>query len=259
MPENHVFISYAHIDNYPLPESRKGWVSYFDEALTNLLSQKLGKNAKIWRDTQMERSAIFDEEIFSNLAQSLTLVSVVSPRYVDSNYCLNELDKFRQKMGLIENKSLVFKVVKTKVELEKMPEFFRKINGFDFYKIDPETKKPREMGLEFGDVLKQEFFLKVSDLAYEIAELLKLINHKPRILDIAKPIEIKQVTPTKSAMVYLAKTSIDFQKEYDNIRRDLLERNYQVLPLIDDVEPKTTEAYKISFTKIFKNVVFRCI
>jgi len=244
MEQYHVFISYAHIDNYPLPESPKGWVSYFDEALTNLLSQKLGKNAKIWRDTQMERSAVFDNEIFSNLAQSLTMVSVVSPRYIDSGYCLDELEKFRQKMALIENKAPVFKVVKTKVELEEMPEFFRRINGFDFYKIDPETKKPRELGLEFGDALKQEFFLRVSDLAYEIAELLKLIKKTQAQPTVSIPNEIKQVTPSKSATIYLAKTSSDFQSERDNIRRDLLERGYQVLPPNDADEPKTTEEYK---------------
>lgn len=239
MTENHVFISYAHLDNQPLPQSPKGWVSYFDEALTNLLSQKMGKNARIWRDTRMERSAVFDEEIFGNLAQSLTLVSVVSPRYIDSGYCLDELEKFRGRMSSINNRTPLFKVVKTKVELEKMPTIFRQINGFDFYKIDPETKKPRELGLEFGDALKQEFFLKVSDLAYEIAELLKLMDKSP-----AQSTEIKQVSPAKLAAVYLAKTSSDFQTERDNIRRDLLEQGYQVLPLTDAVEPKTTEEYK---------------
>ena len=244
MPENHVFISYAHLDNKPLPESPKGWVSYFDEALTNLLSQKMGSDAKVWRDPQMARNAIFNEEIFNNLLQSSTLVSVVSPRYIQSKYCLDELEEFCKKPNLVGTKSRVFKVVKTLVQLEDMPEIFRDTNGFYFYKIDEETKIPRELGLDFGTDLKQEFFLKVSDLAYDIAKLLELIKRPQPQLALPKVIEPETVINSQPLAVYLSKTSSDFQKERDNIRRDLLDRGYQVLPPSDAIEPKTTDEYK---------------
>ena len=242
--EHHVFISYAHLDNKPLPTSAKGWVSYFDEALTNLLSQQIGKEAKVWRDPQMERNAIFNEEIFNNLLQSRTLVSVVSPRYIESDYCLDELEKFLEKKPAIGSKSPVFKVVKTFLELDEMPEIFRDVNGFYFYTIDEETKRPRELRLEYGETFKQEFFLRVSDLAYEIAKLLETMDKAQPQAPAQNVVEPKPIASSNLPGIYLAKSSGDFQKERDNIRRDLLDRGYEVFPPVDTVEPTTTEEYK---------------
>jgi hypothetical protein len=235
MSENHVFISYAHLDDEPLPLSSKGWVSNFDETLKNLLSQKIGEKAHVWRDTRMQRSAIFDEEIFNELVQSLTLVSVVTPRYIKSDYCLEELKKFCEIKAPIGSKSRVFKVVKTLVEFDEMPELFRRINGFDYFKIDDKDNIPREFALDFGSEWAANFLLKTSDLAYEIAQILKLIRQ-----EIKEAPAVSQNLPS----IYLAKTSSDFQKDHDNIRRDLLERGYQVWPPSDAVEPQTTEEYK---------------
>lgn len=240
---NHVFISYAHIDNRPLLATEKGWITYFHEALSTLLSQQAGFDARIWRDEQMERNAFFDNEIFDNLFQSLTMVSVVSPRYIKAPYCLEELEKFYKRIPPVGNKSRVFKVVKTKVELEEMPEIFRRINGIDFYEIDSETKKPLEFAVDFGAESRAEFLLKVSDLAYEIAQLLKLIPAQAPE-DAVLEIEPVPVSATKETTVYLAETSADFYKERDNIRRDLLDRGYEVLPPSDIVPPRTTEEYK---------------
>lgn len=239
MSKNHVFISYAHVDNEVF-----GWVSTFHTALEKLLRQKANKHATVWRDPQMERNAIFDKEIFDKLLQSLTLVSVVSPNYIESEYCQKELKEFCENAAPFGNNSRVFKVVKTPVPLKEMPKVFQQINGFDFFKFDDESKTPREFIPEFGKEYEQQFWLKVSDLAYEIAKLLKLMNAAAvKQTSVSAPISLKPIV-SKSATIYLARTSSDFQIEHDNIRRDLLERGYQVLPLIDEVEPKTTEEYK---------------
>jgi len=231
-------------------------VSYFHDALTNFLIQKTGlKETVIWRDEEMEPDAFIDESIFDNLLRSLTLVSVVTPLYVSAPYCLAELEKFYTTMRPIGNRSRVFKVVKTPVELKEMPEIFRKINGIDFYKTDKKTKKTLEFAVDdFGPESTREFFLRVSDLALEIAGLLKTIpatNPPP-----PEKVELKPTTAPvlNKTAVYLAETSEDFQKERDNIRRDLLDQGFEVLPPCDAVAPPTTEEYK----KFVREYIQKC-
>jgi len=246
---HHVFISYAHLDNKPLLHSKEGWVSKFDEALTNLLSQKIGEEAHIWRDKRMQPDTLFDQDIFNNLLDSLTLVSVVTPRYIKSDYCLKELNKFCEEKAPVGTKSRVFKVVKTHIELEEMPKIFQEINGLNFYKIDEETKIPREFEPDFGEESGATFLLKVSDLAYYISQSLKAIEETEPTKK-ANPDETRLTTADSVSIsnlptVYLATTSNDFQKERDNICRDLQDRGYTVLPLPNDVvPPRTTAEFK---------------
>ena len=48
--ENDIFISYAHIDDQPLVEGQKGWISNFHRALEIRLAQLMGRPPSLWRD-----------------------------------------------------------------------------------------------------------------------------------------------------------------------------------------------------------------
>jgi hypothetical protein len=48
--ETDLFISYAHIDNRPLPPEQEGWISRFHLTLAGFLGQYLGRDANIRRD-----------------------------------------------------------------------------------------------------------------------------------------------------------------------------------------------------------------
>jgi len=72
--EHHAFISYAHIDNQPLPTEKEGWVSLFHEALSQLLSVRLGANADILRDEKLNGNDIFSDEIVEQFRKAATLI-----------------------------------------------------------------------------------------------------------------------------------------------------------------------------------------
>ena len=55
--DSDVFISYAHIDNQPLPGGQDGWVTVFHEALEQFLSRFKGGNARVWRDKKLRGNA----------------------------------------------------------------------------------------------------------------------------------------------------------------------------------------------------------
>ena len=116
--ERHVFISYAHIDNQPLTPEQKGWVTLLHGTLQTMLSQRMGGQANIWRDEKLRGNDIFSNEIVDQLPKTASIVSVLTPRYLNSEWCtreINEFCRFAQQTGgvVIKNKSRVFKVIKT--------------------------------------------------------------------------------------------------------------------------------------------------
>lgn len=89
-----VFISYTHIDNKPLGASQQGWIAMLHEALDTRLGQLLGENPRIWRDKKLGGNDRFDQEIIDQLVHAAVLVSVLSPRYLKSEWCSRELSTF---------------------------------------------------------------------------------------------------------------------------------------------------------------------
>lgn len=242
--EQHVFISYASLDDRPLPGKEAGWVANFYQALTNFLATHLGEEAKVWRAPQMERNAEFEKKIFDNLLHSLTFVSVVTPSYINSDYCLEELKKFRDEIAPKDMQTRIFRVHKTLVDINEVKKFFPAINGFLFYKLD-ENKYPREYGLDYGE--SKDFYNTLGDLSYEIAQLIKLIKKDPpaeAVSDKTGQQTADSESPANPIAVYLALTSSTLENERDNIRRDLQDRGFTVLPPADAIKPKTTEEFK---------------
>jgi len=136
--DKHAFISYAHIDNQPIDEEDKGWISDFHDSLEALLEMKLGKHAEIWKDDKLDGNDIFDAEIVENLGKTALLISILTPRYVKSDWCTKEIKEFcnsaRKNLGVrIGNKSRIFKVIKTPVDREKIPEEVKRTLGYEFF------------------------------------------------------------------------------------------------------------------------------
>jgi hypothetical protein len=136
-----VFISYARIDDLPLTPGEKGWVTRFHRTLKNILSMRLGREAKIWRDDKLQGTDVFSSEIVAQFRGSAALMSIVTPRYLNSEWCTREAREFceaaQQTGGLvIGNKSRVIKVIKTPVdehEAQALPTHMRNLLGFEFF------------------------------------------------------------------------------------------------------------------------------
>jgi len=83
-----VFISYAHLDN------ERQWVARFHELMVPMLKTRLGRVPSVWRDKSLQGNDIFADEIVKQLSDAALLLSVVSPRYVESEWCLREAQTF---------------------------------------------------------------------------------------------------------------------------------------------------------------------
>lgn len=91
---NDVFISYAHIDDQALTEGQKGWITQFHRILEVRLGQLLGEKPTIWRDQKLQGSDVFDDKIVNAFREAKVMVSIMSPRYMKSEWCLKELNEF---------------------------------------------------------------------------------------------------------------------------------------------------------------------
>lgn len=230
--EDDIFISYAHIDNQPLADGQKGWITSFHKALEVRLSQLLGERPEFWRDeAKLRGNDFFNDAIILRLPKIAILVSVITPRYVKSGWCLKEIQEFykvaEQTGGVrIDDKSRIFKVVKTPVPPDRHPPELQDLQtmlGYDFFQIDPTTGKLREFIFNSGPNTDNGYWAKLDDLAQDIYQLLEVLGGRKQGLP--------EETPAQSGItVYLAETTLDLIGERDKIRRELQQRGYKILP-----------------------------
>ena len=90
-----IFISYAHVDNKRPDPDQEGWISYFHKCLNLQLAKLCGAKPRIWRDNKLRGDDYFPDEIVDQFRNVAFLVSILSPSYVESEWCLRELETFR--------------------------------------------------------------------------------------------------------------------------------------------------------------------
>lgn len=89
------FISYAHLDE----EMPISWVTQFHENLTKRISVLCGSRRDIWRDQRDLEPGPLPANIQEAVASSKFLLAIMSPAYVNSNWCKEERDVFLQKLA----------------------------------------------------------------------------------------------------------------------------------------------------------------
>lgn len=219
-----IFISYAHLDNKGIlddsPEADNGWVSKFHKHLEPRLKTILGdKKIKIWRDNDLKGNDFFSERIHEELSNNSLLVCIYSPSYLNSPWCGKEVNFFSAKNSSttsykIGSKSKIFKVLKMKIDRNKEPELMQKQLGYQFY-----GEKGVEYDINAQGEERNAYASKLTDLALDLAECLKLMMHESD----------KTSGEEKTKKVFLA-DSPDCVKERDEVKRELQAFGYEVLP-----------------------------
>ncbi|HJU56867.1 MAG TPA: TIR domain-containing protein [Pyrinomonadaceae bacterium] len=243
------FISYRHEDNRERDESNKTWIENFHERLENRLNFILGEKPSIWRDPKMPGNVDVREHLKEKIKETILLISVLSPGYLRSDWCTGELQKFcrlaEESDGLtINGKFRIFKVVRTLLN-GRIPHQFENLKGYDFFEKDPMTDQPIEFGQEIGNNKDPKYWNKLYDLAWDIKQVLDSIKAPPP--PPKNPFEEENVpvnisAPKSKGTIYLAETTYDRMNDRDNIKRELQERGYEILP--DKVLPYVSPHYE---------------
>ncbi len=230
--ERDIFISYAHIDNESVIADQPGWITEFHRALKVMLSQKMGGEPKIWRDLKLQGNQVFDKEIVDQFSNAAIMISILSPRYVTSDWCKKEVSEFyelcsRKNEFIINNKARVFKVIKSPINLEVQPDYIKNMIGYEFYETDPTSGNKKEFYPFLEQSAKNNYYLRLSDLVQHISDFLLEL----KTIDAGSTALPVPVDPGKQvAQIFLSETSSDSREMRDNIKRELESHNYKVLP-----------------------------
>lgn len=176
------YISYAHLDNVELLEGRRGWVSNFRRGLEIRLGQLLGRQPHVFMNPKLD-GRDFGPDTGESLRHVAAFVPVISPRYVKSEWAMRELKEFwkaAEKQGgvRVDDKARVFKVMKTPVPMESQPPELQELLGYEFFRVDPETGRVRELDEVFGPEAQRDFWLRLDDMAHNIATLLEELERR---------------------------------------------------------------------------------
>ena len=268
-----IFISYGHLDDEDPAGDLKGWVDLLVERLPRLISNTLGYQPKIWRDERSLRgNDLLKAAIDEGVSRSLVLIPIVSPRYVQSDWCRVELETFcntESPSGAPAHRSRIFKVIKTPLLLHlenEEPDPLRNLVGYSFFEMDG------DMPVEFSpDVVPDKdprYWTALRRLAWDISNMLVALKHKPNkpqpgvayveksvaagpeIVSSAAVSSVGSLAESSSGpgaatkFVYLAETTSDLTQMRELVRDELRQRGCEVLPeeKLPSEEKKQTEA-----------------
>lgn len=252
--EYDLFISYAHIDDLNPFGEEKGWIDLLHERLSVLLAQALGYEPRIWRDGhRLQGNDELSGAIGAGVTRSLLLVPVISPRYVQSDWCNREMEAFHTAQaqqgplpGSPAFRSRVFKVVKTPLPahlVEREPHQIRNLIGYQFFGEDESSGVLTEFSPAPND---KQYWRTLNRLVSDIKQTLIELKHSPAA---HTPLPAPQTVPspnsatttpmtpatngtngTPAKFVYLAETTGDLAREREDVRDELRQRGYGVLP-----------------------------
>lgn len=273
MPHKYdVFISYGHLDDEDPAGDVKGWVDLLVERLPRLVSNNLGYLPTVWRDERsLHGNDLLTAAISEGVTSSLLLIPIVSPRYVQSDWCRRELEAFCQSespAGAPAFRSRIFKVIKTPLLFhlaKKEPEPLRELIGYSFYEMDGDM--PVEFGAEVAPTKDPRYWTALRRLAWDVSNMLVALKHAkdattgPLVMPASQASPSVTVTPSAAQstngtkkFVYLAETTSDLTSERELVRDELRQRGYGVLP-----EEKLPAAELQQIQTAVKEALARCV
>jgi len=217
-----------------------GWITRFHDALQRVLSMRIARKVDIWRDAKLQGNDVFSDEIFAQLQNTAAMVAIVSPRYVESTWCRDEVTEFCRRaeasVGLVlGNKARVLKVTKLPVRRhDPLPAVMQQTLGVDFYEYDAQ-EVAFELDPAFGPDKLLKFNVKVVHVAEQIRQLLEHIDDAAQA-GAAIPAAIPENgvrTPPPAAggpVIYLAECSYDLRDTRQLLLTELQMRGCTVLP-----------------------------
>ena len=184
--EYDVYISYSRLDNVPLDGDQEGWVTRFHTGLSYVLGMRLGREARIWRDLKFSGDDLIADETAQDLLKTALFISVVSPHYVESEWCIREANEFckaAENTGgiVINGRSRALKVYKGPVAEEgRLPEVMKNTLGYPMYVVDEQWQGvPIELDPIYGDDFKLKYNIKLTQLAFDVAALITRMENPP--------------------------------------------------------------------------------
>lgn len=131
-----IFISYAHVDN----STEDRTIDRFIKQLEPEINKQLGRASahRIWKDNRLEGNQSVTPEIHQKLQQANCLLLFLSPSYMQSKWCLEELEIFYEHNQ--HQPERIFFVELDAFPKQDRPQALQDKTGYRFWYEDPLSK-----------------------------------------------------------------------------------------------------------------------
>ncbi len=226
--EHDVFVSYAHIDNEPLSGAKQGWISTFVRDVESVVRRKLfdrPQDFDVWMDHELAGNRPFGADIQRAIGNTATLLVIMSPAYLASDWCRRERDAFRsQVQDKVRAGTRIFVVELDRIEDRgRVPREFADLLPYRLWIEDGPKRTPRTLGLPVPAPEEAEYYKRVNQLALEIAQELQRFEESGAGAQTAAE---ASAGPT----VFLAEVTDDLEPRREEVRRYLAQMGLRVLP-----------------------------
>jgi hypothetical protein len=230
LAQSDVVITYSNLDDQPLISGRPGWISQLHQNLQVRVAQLCGKPVAVAKHSDSSAPAEVEAEVLKQIPNAKTVVSVLSPPFARSKGCHRVVQSFWKNATdsgrfEVDHRSRLLNVIKTPVEVEKLPPDLRALYTglvpYEFFERDPQTGRLREFDEAFGNTALQRFHERVYDVAYDISQVLKYLGD---------PTHTGEMRAANPKTVFLAATTSDLEPQRDQLRRELIELGHTVVP-----------------------------
>lgn len=175
--QHDIFVSYAHVDDVSDLSLQRGWVTELIKNLEQFLAERLGRADaySLWMDYQLAGNLAFTDAIIDSIRQSATLLIVLSPGYLASEWGRQKQNEFLTAIKSKQyNRSRIFVVETQRMPAEHRPQALSGLLGYKFW-VEDETGHERMLGSPAPDRKDTEYWEQIERLASDLVVTLKKI------------------------------------------------------------------------------------
>lgn len=220
-----IFVSYAHVDDLPVANQEKGWITHFTNDLQIQLSRKLGRREyfNLWKDFRLKGSDAVTPEIEKQVRGAATLLILFSPGWLESKWCRKELELFQESRPDIGGR--IFVVELDRIAMNDKPLVMQDLLNCPFWHIT-DKNRVRQLGFPVPQATDTDYFDRLVDLSDDLTDTLKTLQ--------ASTIQFAE--PPK-ATVYVAPVDYPLYSQRSNLISELKQFGIAALPAANTPDP----------------------
>ncbi|HEU0199789.1 MAG TPA: toll/interleukin-1 receptor domain-containing protein [Burkholderiaceae bacterium] len=219
--EYDLFVSYAHIDDAADAGRQEGWVSVLKDNLRARLDRRLGIRSNIWMDQRLVSTTRLSPAIVDGLRQAAGLLVIVSPAYLNSQWCSRERGGFLD--ALRDPRSAprpIFLAECDDLDRKRLPSEFGDLLGVRFWQRQTDGAAPQRLGDPLPSLEDRPYWDRLNDLAFKVSEELSRLKGGAH----------RSTAAATGPTVFLAEATDDLGDECERVQRSLEQSGLVVLP-----------------------------
>lgn len=228
-PAAKVFVSYTRADDAVFVPDTQGWVTSFADHLQKALTmQEGGRGIRIWIDHGLAPQQSLDVALPQQLREAAAFLAMLSPGYISSSWCPQELAWFIQSRGGGTDERVFMAELRPTPGLrEQLHPATHGLVPSVFWEHPSHQKSAHTLGWPVAGKEDRAYWRQLCELAHSLAERLRA--------------DAQACAAPQRPKVWIAPTTDDVHPRWEELAAALRQAGYEVLPT-SEVEDARSEA-----------------